>query len=300
MTNEQRILVGMDPSELTLGSTPTIHTSYSQLSEYMRCSFKYYLHRIKGMRGKGSLAMSAGTAGHAAVEKNYRRKIITTTDIPREEFLDFASDSYDAETHLLSKDELKPGEDIGRNKDAHIQLLRYYHQAEAPKIKPIAVELAFNIDIPASEDYEYPIRIVEGRIDLVAPDILDNKFSGRAKQQGEVDLTDQLTMYDLAFAQHGIEVPGLGFEVFLQANTRDGPRVQHLRRGPDFMKPAVRQARRDRLVHKLRTVQRAIDQGIFIPADDPKVCGYCDFRETCQFSLVKDDYTALAIQQKGP
>ena len=132
---------------------------------------------------------------------------------------------------------------------------------------------------------------VSGLAELVSPELLEDVAMDDGDTEAFVHLKNR-NILEL--------VDGLGYEVFLQANTQQGPRVQHLRRSPEYMTKEARQSRRDRLVHKLRTVQRAIDQGIFIPADNPMACARCDFRDHCQFSLVKDDYTALAIIQKGP
>jgi hypothetical protein len=275
------------------------HTSFSQMSSYWYCSMKFYFERVLGWERRPSLAMSAGSAGHTAVEFNYRKKISTGHDSDPKDFLDMASDSYDAETYVLTDADLQPGEDIGKNKDAHVALLHYYRHGVAPKRTPVATELEFNVQIEANETYEYPLKIVTGRIDLIDPSIIDNKFAGRAKTQLDVDLSDQLTLYDMALAGHDINVPGLGFDVYLQANTKRGPDVQQLRRSATLMTPEARTNRFERLKHKFRTTQRAIDASIFIPTDDPKKCGRCDYRDRCQYSLVKDDYVALAIKQEA-
>lgn len=275
------------------------HTSFSQMSSYWYCSMKFYFERVLGWERRPSLAMSAGSAGHTAVEWNARKKISTGQDGNAKDFMDIASDSYDAETYELTPADLSPGEDIGKNKDAHLALLQYYRHGVAPKRTPVATELEFNATIEANETYEYPLKIVTGRIDLIDPSVIDNKFAGRAKTQLDVDLSDQLTLYDYALHQHQIDVPGLGFDVFLQANTKRGPDVQTLRRSANLMTPEARANRFERLKHKFRTTQRAIDASIFIPTDDPKKCGNCDYRDRCQYSLVKDDYVALAIKQEN-
>jgi hypothetical protein len=276
----------------------TQHTSFSQMSSYWYCSMKFYFERVLGWERRPSLPMAAGSAGHTVIEWNARKKIATGIDGDPTDFLDLASDTYDSETYDLTPADLQPGEDIGKNKDAHIALLKYYRHGVAPKRTPVATELEFNVHIEANEVYEYPLRIVTGRIDLIDPAIIDNKFASRAKTQADVDLSDQLSLYDYALQRHDIVAPDLGFDVYLQANTKDGPRVQLLRRSPTLMTPEARANRFERLKHKFRTTQRAIDASIFIPTDDPKKCGRCDYRDRCQYSLVKDDYIALAIKQQ--
>ena len=277
------------------------HTSFSQLDQYRRCSLAYYFKYVKGERTPGNLNIAKGKAGPAAIEKNHRAKAKTTQQIPRDELIQTFVDTYDGMTYNL---ELADGEDLGKTKDDTIDSLNVYHGTTGKKIQPVAVELGFNLDLPATEDYEYPIRIINGRIDLVdRAGILDAKFANRRKSQADVDDSWQLTLYDMVFKDlTGMDTPNMGFMAFLPPGTGKTPKpaeVQVLLRSPHEVEPAQRQRRRDRLEHVLRTTQKAIDAGIFMPADDPKVCSYCDFRKTCKSSLAKDDFAAIAIRQKG-
>jgi putative RecB family exonuclease len=274
------------------------HTSHSQLDTYRTCSLKYYFRYVDKQPGSKSLPLAKGLAGHSAIEKNHRRKAKTGEGITKPDLLQTFSDAFDAQTYEI---ELDPGQDLGKAKDDGIDSLTIYHHETSPKIQPVAVELGFNLDIPATEDYEYPIRIINGRIDLVdRAGILDAKFAGKKKSQGEVDESWQLTLYDMVFEDlTGLKTPNMGLMVFTPPTSRTPADVQVLLRSPEEIEPAQRQRRRDRLVHTLRTTQKAIDAGIFMPADDPKVCSWCEYRKTCKSSLAKDDFAAIAIRQKG-
>ena len=278
------------------------HTSFSQLDTYKRCSLQYYMKYVEGKRGRPALNLVRGKAGHAAVEADHRRKISTGTNMPIDEMLDKFSDSFDAEAYELEPSDLEPGDDLDKDKDATTETLRVYAAKTAPKLRPALVEWEFNLDLPATEEHEYPIKIVNGRIDLAeATGIFDNKFpkTRRTKSQDAVDQSWQLTLYDTVFSyQLGIEVANLGLISFLPPSQREPADISTVRRSAAEMEPAQRQRRRDRLIHVLRTSQRAIDAGIFMPADDPMVCSWCSFRTTCQSSLAKDDFAAIALRGK--
>jgi CRISPR/Cas system-associated exonuclease Cas4 (RecB family) len=287
------------------GGAQRPHTSYSQLETYRSCSLKYYMRYVEKRPSPPKLVLAKGKAGHAAIEKNHHKKAKDDIGITKPDLLQTFSDVYDSETFEISRDELEPEEDIGKTKDDVIDSLTVYHHKTAPKIHPIAVELSFNLDLPATEDYQYPIRIVNGRIDLVdSAGIFDAKFAGRRKSQADVDETWQLSLYDRVFTEMtGMQTPGLGFMVFtppgMSAKNPAPADVQILMRSKEEMAPEQRARRWDRLEHTLRTTQKAIDAGIFMPADDPKTCSWCEYRTVCKSSLAKDDFAAIQIRQKG-
>jgi hypothetical protein len=291
------------------------HTSFSQLSLYQRCSLAFHFKYVKSTEGRPSLAMLNGSAGHQALEWYARRKKKTLEDQPESDLLDVFSDSYDLHTSELSPTDLQPGESIGDQKDATAAAMREYRRKHAAASQPLVVEWEFNLELPASEDYETPLKVINGRIDIAeavklppkrrdAPApikirIKDYKFASRTKSQDTVDLSHQLSLYDLAATNlWGTPPDELGFQVFIPATTRTPARVETILRSPHEMEPAQRQRRRDRLVHSFRTTQRAIDAGIFQPTDDPRVCSRCEYRPQCQYTLVKSDLDAIAIQAK--
>lgn len=277
------------------------HTSFSQLSTYMQCSMKYYYRYVAKKPERSSLALRTGSAGHAALEWNDRLKIKSGEDRPLAEVIDKFSDFYDAETSMLEPDEIKPDEDVGKNKDANIETIKVYHKAIAPKVRPIMVEKEFNIELGGLDQNQYPLKIVNGRIDLITTeDILDRKWTRRMKSQSEVDMSYQLTLYELWYRMTYKELPKqVGLQVFVPATTKTPARVQNLMRSPDQSPLPQRQARWRQLVHTMRTVQRGIDQGIFIPVNDPMKCAWCPYRKVCQYSLAKNDLDAIAMIQRG-
>lgn len=289
---------------------------------WQRCGLQYYWRYIEGWKERPSLNLSRGKAGHSAVEYNLRQKMKTGEDVPADVLLDVFSQDFDRETSDLTAADLLDGEDISKTKDDTAKVLAAYRHEEAPLMVPKLVEAEFQIDIPEPED-DLPMRPIVGRIDLIgdrdpnratehAIDLdlanpinqqkvsatIDHKFVNRLnKGQGHIDLSDQLTLYDMVMAKTGLPTDRLGFELFVPPLKKTKARIVQLFRDPAMMTPEVRQQRHDRLIYKIQTIERAIKGGIFVPTDDPQVCGWCGYRDRCQKSLVKSDYEALALRQ---
>lgn len=269
---------------------------------YTRCSMQYWHRYIKGLVEPPKLRTSAGKAGHSALETNYRQKIKTGADLELEHFLDKYSDFYDNETGEIDPANLERDEDIGKTKDMGVSTLTLYHAKVAPKIRPVLVEWEFNVDLTDPE-YEFPLRIANGRVDLIDTDlgIWDNKFvmTRRPKSQADVDLSQQLSIYDLVFEKTFSRIPhSLGFMTFIPPGKKidTPPEIQRIIRDPRLQIGPARTARHARTIHQLHTVERQIAAGIFSPVDNPMTCSWCGYREHCQFNLVRDDFTALKIR----
>ena len=301
------------------------HTSFSQFSTFMRCQMKYWFRYGLKMRGRPSIPLARGKSGHAAVEWNFSKKLTTGVDQPTDQVLDLFSDIYDAAIHEFDANDFMPGDDPAKTKDDTIELLRFWTKDPkdgAPSVQPLAVELPFTLHVPNNEEYEFPIDPVVGRIDLLAQRIdpkpkpkitlyrspipeppppseaTDHKFVQQMKGQGDIDYSTQMDLYDAVLRQNGVKVDRLAMEYFVPATKTLGPRVKAVYRSPELMTEEYRENRWHRLVYKMRTMARAVKSGIFEFTDDPKICGTCEYRDHCQFSLVKDDYKALQIMQE--
>jgi hypothetical protein len=172
-------------------------------------------------------------------------------------------------------------------------------------VLPMLAEWEFNVDLSLPE-YDYPLRIVNGKVDLVETTlgVYDYKFPTRrsAKSVDDANVSPQLSLYDRAiFLATGRYPLRLGFISMLPpgvdpVKTPAGPKPAL--RDPELMTPSVRAARWDRLAFQFMQTDRAIEAGIFIPADDMRTCSWCDYRKICQNNLVKDDYLAASIRSK--
>lgn len=269
------------------------HISFSQVSMYIRCSLQYYYRYVLGWKEKPKLAMSVGRGGHSALEYNGKFKMRTGEDLATSNLLDLASTFIDAETTELEQSE---SSGMGEAKDRAIAALRVFRERDAPSITPIGVEVEFNLDL--NEPNEEPIRIVNGKIDLITAEtaVEDYKFVKQARSQTEVDISPQLTLYGKVFHKLTGRYPSkTGYRMFLGGSTRTAPETRAVYRDASLMTPERQQRRFERLAFQFRAVERGITAGLFIPTDDPRVCGYCGYRERCQASLV-DDFEAAKIR----
>lgn len=310
MTSVTDVIIQPQPFD-----TQRDHFSFSQLSMYLRCSMQYYFRYVLGLKERPKLDLARGRAGHEALEANARFKIETKSDHTVEQLLDNFSTSFDKEVAELESGDLEPGQKPGDTKDQTVETLRLWRLRDAPKIEPHAVELEFLIPLPPTEEHHDEIKPINGKIDridsrpivmtprgrpVVKTTVTDEKFPSR-KPSNALELalmSDQLTLYDLVMSRAGKPVDVLALEHFIPPTKTLPARVELSTRNPAAMRPAARQARHERLLYKLRTVARAIRAGIFVPTDDPKDCGWCGYRERCQYSLVKSDYEAMMIRAK--
>ena len=287
------------PAELTPDDfEPRItrpHISFSQLSMYLRCSMQYYFRYILGLKQPPVLRTAIGKGGHSALEYNGRYKMRTGQDIKVANLLDMASTFIDIETSEV--EDLNKA-DAGEAKDRAIASLKVYQVRDAKLINPAGVEVEFNLDLNPPEEMELPIRIINGKIDLVTTDasVIDYKFVNQARSQGEVDLSPQLTLYGKVFKTLTGKYPRrLGYQMFLPGSTRTAPDSRAIERDAALMSAPQQETRYRRLLYQFGQVEKGIRNGDWIPVDDPKTCSWCGYRERCQGTSV-DDFTAARVR----
>lgn len=292
------------------------HLSYSQLSMYLRCSYQYFFRYVLGLKDKPKVSLSIGKGGHAALEWNTKRKLRDGEDMPVEAVVQKASDFIDHYLTDLPRSEYEKDVEPGETKDKFLAATRVFRTRDAPKIIPVAAEVEFNLNLnPYIPDNEEPIRVINGKIDVlstdrdllvaaptIAPIVVDDyKFVTRKKSQSEVDLSPQITLYNGVVKQIVGRWPSKAGLIQLHpGTTRDAPDAIPLRRDPALMTPEAQESRLKRLVFQFRKAEEGIRKAIFIPTDNPITCSWCGFRERCQASLV-DDFQAAAIRAtSGP
>lgn len=293
----------------------TPHMSFSQMSMYLRCSMQYYFRYLQGMKEKPKVSLSIGKGGHAALEWNSKTKIATGTDAPTEAVIQKASDMMDHYMSEMPRSEYEVDVEPGGTKDKFLAATRVYRVRDAPGITPIGAEVEFNLDMnefqsPDAEPLPEPIRIVNGKIDLLFDDtdtrvshseairvgVEDEKYVTRKKSQAEVNLSPQLSLYGVVVHKLTGKWPTkIGFRMFHPGTTKDSPDSIPLLREPEHMSPEALTRRMARIAYQFRKVEEGIRAGIFIPTDDPISCSWCGFRDRCQKSLV-DDFEAATIR----
>lgn len=316
------ILPPPPPAEVTI--TPesdserrptTPHLSYSQLAMILRCGAQYRFRYGLGLKERPKISLSIGKGGHAALEYNTKTKIRTGEDAPTEAVIQKASDMMDFYLSELPPSEIEKDVEPGSTKDKFIAATRVFRTRDAPGIKPIGSEVEFNLDVndylPEAAKLQDPIRVVNGKIDLVFDDmgnfagdpdgvrvgIDDFKFVRRKKSQADVDLSPQLSLYaGVIHTLTGKWPNKVGLRMLHPGTKQDGPDALHLLRDPALSTPEAMTRRMARLAFQFREAERMIRNEIFIPTDDPITCSWCGYRERCQKSLV-DDIEAATIRQ---
>lgn len=273
------------------------HLSFSQITMYLRCSMQYYFRYILGIKTPPEIPLASGKGLHAALEWNAKFKMKTKEDMPLEQIKDVASDMLDIELDQVEGQHAEKGE----AKDEAIAQVSLFRLRDAPAIQPLAVEYPFTLVIPGDDLYpDAPLPVI-GFVDTYSEldrprshpggtarviALEDYKRVNQKRSQLEVDLTPQLTLYDMVFYEQTGALPDvIGLRQFTTTK-KDGAAVTPIYRSPELMEARVRFMRWERMKQQVRRVQDAIRKGVFIPTDDSKTCSWCGYRQMCQYSLV--------------
>jgi hypothetical protein len=181
--------VSIDPSQLSLLRGPEWfdleryprldHVSPSMTNKFSDCPEQGRQRYVLNNPERPAENLVIGSAVHLAVERNMRQKIESHTDLPIAEVIDWYDDFGFAD-HCASEEE-KSGMEIAWDtdyEDARTRgrlMLGEYHNREAPKIQPIAVEGSFSVPMGL------PVP-VEGRFDILCADRAIDLKTGKQKQ----------------------------------------------------------------------------------------------------------------------
>lgn len=255
------------------------HMSPSQLETFCKCPEAWRRRYIEGEIIPPGIAALKGKGFHHGAENNMRQKVDSHVDLPVDDIVEMAVESFDAEVHggyELTAEE----ESIGRKKvlaeakDSLADFALAHAEWQAPDYQPILVEHPFRIVLPnATHD-------LVGVIDLTDDQdrITDFKTGTKAKTQEDADSSVQLTTYAAAFKSiTGRDPRELRLDMIVQTDYTTDRSVQTSQRGPDDF---------DALAQRVSAVITAVNAGIFTPATPtawwccPKFCGY---HATCKF-----------------
>jgi CRISPR/Cas system-associated exonuclease Cas4 (RecB family) len=295
-----------EPAAATPAVPWTPHLSNTQLSMFLRCPAQYRFRYVLGMKERPKVSMSIGKGGHAALEFNTKTKIRTGEDAPVEEVIQKASDMMDHYLSELPPSEIEKDIEPGAAKDKFLAATKIYRVRDAPGITPLGAETEFNLDLSpfvVEEDLPVPLRIINGKIDLIYDDvgtllshseairvgITDYKYVAKKKSQNEVDLSTQLTLYGMFMKVLTGKWPTrLGLLLLHSGTVADGPQAIFMPRDPAMMTAEAMQSRANRVIYQFRQMEAALRADYFMPTDNPMTCSWCGFRDRCQNSLATD------------
>jgi putative RecB family exonuclease len=249
---------------------------------YLRCGEQYRQRYIDGKILPPGISLIKGKTAHSGVEFNFRQKIESKIDLPKNDIIDFTVSEYDKATDeiFLSDEEKTIGKNkiVGQGKDDIVSVMGLYSDSVAPNIQPVAVEFKHTVEIP---DCRPLVTIIDCLDDKNI--VRDVKFTGKSKTQSEADNSIQLTIYALSHNDRlGIMPDSLVLDTLVTSKTPKYQEIKTTRTEQDFISA----------IRVIQAVQNGIAAGVFLPAAEgswmcsPKFCGYyqeCKFKNKSYF-----------------
>src|SRR3990172_6859135 len=137
-----------------------IYISPSQVSEFSKCSLKWYFRKVLrrlGLTTKPSSYLSVGTAVHSSIQADYESALERGKLAPLDILQDIAADSFE---HLSEKTIFEDGEKKDTLKDEVVGLAEFHHKELAPSVLAngvVAVEEPLNFNLPG-DGWELRVR----------------------------------------------------------------------------------------------------------------------------------------------
>ena len=254
------------------------HLSQTQLTMYERCGEAYRRRYIENEKIPPGIAMAKGIGVHGGSKANFRQKIESHQDLPKNEIIEIAVSEYDQT--LKRGIALTPEEEtIGYSKvtadtkDSVAVLSSLYADEVAPEYQPAIVELEQKIEL-SDIDIIAKLDIADDR-DIIA----DLKSTKKKKSQNDVDGDEQLTFYSLAFYGQTKRLPSaVRLEVLVDKQKPERQMLESFRDMVDL----------DIIIARMNAMLDGLKKGVFVPAlasswsCDPRYCGYFP---TCRYAM---------------
>lgn len=253
--------------------------STSQINMFSRCAEQYRRRYIEGERIPPGIEMIRGRAVHEGARVNFRQKLESRVDLPKDEIVGVAVSAFEAESQgdlFLSEEDAGRGIKavIGEALDETVRYAKAHAELQAPEYQPALVEES--IDIASG----VPGKNLRGVLDLATEkdQLVDIKSKGKTPPQAEADRSLQLTVYDRLFVARMKRKPAKILQDVL-VNLKGGVKrvVFETSRGErDFAALAAR----------IETMDASINAGHFPPTNpDNWACSknWCGYYRTCRY-----------------
>jgi hypothetical protein len=254
--------------------------SVSQMTLYFACGEAYRRRYIEKEKIPAGIEALVGSAMHAGAEANFKQKLESHVDLPRQQIIEAAIAGFNkrlAEEGAAFTDEQEAeGRDvvIDRARNLAAEYANAFAIYQAPHYQPKAVEQWVVIPVPRG-----PNDIV-AVLDLVTTDdeVRDFKNSKRTKSSISAAESVQLTMYAAAHAvKYGKPAKDVGLDILV--HTTKGVKRQVLTDQRDAKDFTV-------LANRLNVMEKGISTGVFLPANpgDWKCSKrWCEYFTTCPY-----------------
>jgi len=227
-----------------------------------------------------SMPLIIGITAHKIAELNLRSIMDSGKMITRESIPDLTRDEFarkcEGEIHFTEEEAENPRLTIDTNKDLTINLNLLHYDQVAPKIKPVAIEEAWVIEM---DGYDFDLA---GKFDLITKGefLRDLKTAGKRPANGAKTL--QMAMYSQAYKILHSHFPrAVALDVLLKNKT---PVYAEFSATPDesWVPPLFRR------IENFAQIIKAEQAGFrtLTPCDPNHwKCSkkYCGFAETCEF-----------------
>lgn len=247
-----------------MGKIEPLTVSYSRLSTYRRCLYRYYLNYVERLTPPvGSLGQIRGSAGHAALAKWYSKG----KDDAR---------AMDAAWNTFFKEGGVNHEDFEPLREA---LERYFEWAKVgDKWKVQAVERKFDFELePGLRLLGYMDMIVEQSGHLW---VVENKFLKQVST-GHLDLDPQVSTYMLGAMACGIEPVGVIYNIIRMSSGPTAERDPVVRKLLYRNKEGLR-AKLEEIKMQGRAMAKFESEGGDIYRNETRDCSWdCSYFQLC-------------------
>ena len=243
-----------------LGGETAHELSYSKISTYNFCPWKYKLCYVDGMKIPPNPAISLGLSIHKTLDEYHKNKFQTLDDLFEIYNRVWVNEGF--QTPQQTQQFYEKGERM---------LNDYFEFSQKRKTEIFATE----------KEFSFPIgkRILRGLIDRIdkLPDdtyeVIDYKTHAEMWEQSRIDTDLQLTFYSLG-CKNALNIEPALFSFFFLAHNK-------------VVSTQRTKIQEQEALQLLEQVARKIEKKDFTP--NPAQCPKCDFRSSCKYSSARNE-----------
>ena len=250
----------------TMKETP--HWSYSAFNTFLACPMKFYFRYIAHAEPeRTSVSLPFGRAFHAVMSLRAEKGSDYSAEDAKEDFAVY----FRGETEVTENISYKPDEDYWFWESRGCDMLDVALADWQDDYTVKSVAEAFSVEVPGLS------KPLIGEFDLVVTDggdetICDWKTASVKWPAGKADRDLQATTFCYAYRQLHGRMPMFRFDVFTKAKAPAHHQFYTYRSQDDF----------DRFVFLAGQIEKAVNNGLFIPIESCMNCAECAFSERCK------------------
>jgi len=273
------------------------HLSASQINMYLMCGYAWYRRYVCKDYRPATPSLIKGITGHRMCEINNRWKLNHGVEYGEQELkkviVNDLDKAFQGEVTLNQPQKVRGKLAIKQDiRDELFACVPLYLES-SKSVHPVSVEYAQVLTHP---DWIYDIKYVMD-METKEGQIVDYKFPGKAKNQGDADTDNGLTLYCLAyFAKHGELPKSVAMDTFVSYHT---PKKRELKASHAIILTDRTMTDFQIMMDKISAITRGIAAEIHLPAAPGSwKCSekYCEYWTDCKY--VNQERIAAAEQNK--